>query len=296
MLRFLFRCRYPGLVLGRGFNWTELEVEATVAEYFAMLKKELRGGAYNKSEHRRALGQLLSGRSDTAIERKHQNISAILIEAKQPYIRGYKQLSQYQGLLADVVWDRMESDLEFQELVLRYAQQPVSGFEVGNVLGLMTSPPDLLEAARIALAAQKQRRARSIDYLAQEAENRQVGAGGEALVVSYERARLSSLGHGTLAEVVEHVAHTRGDGLGYDVLSFEPTGREKFIEVKTTKLGPLTPFYLSSNELSFSIEKRTQFSLYRVYDFVATPSIYSLNGSIEETCALNPAQYIAVPR
>lgn len=33
--------------------WTELEVEATVADYFAMLKNELRGEAYNKSEHRR---------------------------------------------------------------------------------------------------------------------------------------------------------------------------------------------------------------------------------------------------
>lgn len=279
-----------------GRPWTELEVEATVADYFAMLKKELRGEAYNKTQHRRALSRLLSGRSDPAIERKHQNISAILIEAKQPYIRGYKPLSQYQGLLADVVWEQMEADLEFQELVLRYAQQPVAGPQIHDVLGLMTSPPDLLEAARIALAAQRQRRARSIDYLAREAENRQVGAGGEALVVRYERARLSSLGHGALAERVEHVARTRGDGLGYDVLSFEPTGRERFIEVKTTKLGPLTPFYLTSNELSFSVENRAQFSLYRVYDFVATPSIYALNGAVNETCAIEPAQYIAVPR
>jgi hypothetical protein len=56
-------------------GWSREEVEATVASYFAMLERELRGEPYNKSEHRRALKPLLAGRSDPAIELKHYKLS-----------------------------------------------------------------------------------------------------------------------------------------------------------------------------------------------------------------------------
>ena len=62
-----------------GTNWTRLEVEAIVADYFDMLDQELRGQAFNKSEHRRRLKAVLDGRSDGSIEYKHQNISAVLL-------------------------------------------------------------------------------------------------------------------------------------------------------------------------------------------------------------------------
>jgi hypothetical protein len=168
---------------------------------------------------------------------------------------------------------------------------------ISDILHVMTSPPDLLESARIALGSQKRRRiARVIDYLAREAQNRTMGTSGESLVVTYERARLWNLGHGNLAERVEHVAKTRGDGLGYDVLSYEVNGREKFIEVKTTKLGALTPFYVTANEVDFSRENDPQYSLYRVYDFITTPSIFALEGAIDKNCVMSPFSFVAVPR
>src|SRR4051794_36194775 len=80
-------------------DWSRVEVEATVAAYLEMLDQELRGIAYNKSEARRRLIGMLNGRSEGAIRRKHQNISAILIELGFPAIGGYKPLSNYQGLL-----------------------------------------------------------------------------------------------------------------------------------------------------------------------------------------------------
>lgn len=58
--------------------WSRLEVEATVADYFHMLVMELSGQAYNKSAHRKALLLRLDHRSEGAVERKHQNISAIM--------------------------------------------------------------------------------------------------------------------------------------------------------------------------------------------------------------------------
>jgi len=72
-------------------SWSREEVEATVAAYLDMLDQELRGISFNKSDARRRLAVMLNGRSEGAIERKHQNISAILIELGFPYVSGYKR-------------------------------------------------------------------------------------------------------------------------------------------------------------------------------------------------------------
>lgn len=62
--------------------WNRQEVEATVADYFHMLMLELSGQSYNKSAHRKLLQQHLGGRTDSAIERKHQNISAYVLTSR----------------------------------------------------------------------------------------------------------------------------------------------------------------------------------------------------------------------
>src|SRR5262245_11797336 len=85
-------------------DWSREQVEATVADYFDMLVKELSGVSYNKTEHRRKLRKLHITHSEAAVEKKHQNISAVLIEFGYPYIAGYKPLKNYQkSLLPDVV-------------------------------------------------------------------------------------------------------------------------------------------------------------------------------------------------
>ena len=268
-----------------------------MADYFSMLEKELRGISYNKTTHRTALRALLRTRSDGSIERKHQNISAILIEIGFPPIRGYQPLSRYQTLLKETVLEYLDDDAELSALALRFADADVEPPRVANILGLMTDPPDILDEVRQALTAQRERRhPRRIDYLEREARNRALGASGEALVVSYERARLSSLGLGNLADRVEHVSITRGDGLGYDVLSFSTLGREQYIEVKTTQLGAMTPFYITPGEVSFSAEHAADYSLYRVYEFSYMPRMFPLHGHIGATCEMTPAQFLAVPR
>ena len=60
-------------------DWSREEVEATVADYLAMLSAELAGVPYNKTAHRRGLVKLLDMRSEQAMEFKHANVSAILI-------------------------------------------------------------------------------------------------------------------------------------------------------------------------------------------------------------------------
>jgi len=60
--------------------WSQAEVEATVADYLHMWLLEQAGQSYNKTTHRKALQRKLNDRSDRAVESKHQNISAIVME------------------------------------------------------------------------------------------------------------------------------------------------------------------------------------------------------------------------
>ena len=97
--------------------WSREEVEAAVADYFDMLARELRGEPFNKAQHNRMLQRLLNNRSHGAIERKHQNISAILIELGYPYIDGYKPLGNYQELLRLVVEGHLSGAAGLNETV-----------------------------------------------------------------------------------------------------------------------------------------------------------------------------------
>jgi hypothetical protein len=55
----------------------------------------------------RRLQNLLAGRTRGSVERKHQNISSVLIDLGYPSIDGYKPLANYQELLARVVQERL---------------------------------------------------------------------------------------------------------------------------------------------------------------------------------------------
>ena len=61
-----------------GTDWSRDEVEATVGDYFAMLREELAGRSVNKSQHNDQLRRVLQGRSKGSVEFKHANVSAVL--------------------------------------------------------------------------------------------------------------------------------------------------------------------------------------------------------------------------
>lgn len=274
--------------------WSRTEVEAIVGDYFHMLTQELAGQTYSKTAHRRALARQLDNRNDGSIERKHQNISAILIELGCPYIAGYKPLGNFQSLLYEVVSRRVREDEVFDRAARSAAEQPA-------IPPLETDFEDVLvDAPKVERGTERREpeywaNAHGIvrDYLEREARNRSLGDAGEAFVVAYERARLHAIGEPRLSDRVEHVAKTKGDGLGYDVLSFEPDGRERFIEVKTTAFGKQTPFYVSRREVAFSKEFSSQFRLCRVFEFRRAPRMFQLSGAVSANCLLDPVNYLA---
>jgi hypothetical protein len=106
---------------------------------------------------------------------------------------------------------------------------------------------------------------------------------------------LRAAGRTDLAEQVEWVARTRGDGLGYDVRSYDATGAERWIEVKTTNAGPTTPFFLTPNELDVWRSNLERLELRRVFSFSRGPRFYRLQGDPDAVLALEAALWQARP-
>jgi hypothetical protein len=52
------------------------------------------------------------------------------------------------------------------------------------------------------------------------------------------------------------------------------------IEVKTTKYGLETPFFVSRNEVATSERHANEYQVYRLFEFRAAPRLYTLPGSI----------------
>jgi hypothetical protein len=260
-----------------------------------MLVMELAGQSFNKTAHRRALLAKLDGRSEGAIERKHQNISAVLIENGCPYISGYKPLGNYQALLREVVESRIALDGQFDNAALVACATPAAApiFDEEDFSELVVEAPKLATVAREPQAEEYRARIpQKRDYLEREARNASLGLAGEEFVLEYEYYRLRESGNRNLADKVEHVSKTRGDGLGFDILSYEADGRERFIEVKTTAFGKETPFYITRGEVSFAQCHSEKFRLYRLFDFRREPRLFELAGPVDRHCTVNPVTYI----
>lgn len=273
-------------------DWSQEEVAATVASYLSMLRQEYAGQAYSKTEHRRALMKLLQDRTDASVEMKYRNISQVMIELSFLPIRGYKPLSNYQGVLVDEVLSQVQRDasldLAAASSVALDAVKPMILDFTGRVVEAPKPTRRISDSGVISRFAPVRR-----DYIEREARNRSLGLAGELFVLDYESRRLHSLGKKKLSERVDHVSRTKGDGLGYDILSFDESGKESYIEVKTTSSSSLTPFFISANELRFSKQYDRQFRLARVFDFRDVPKMFFVDGSVDAAFILDPVSYRA---
>lgn len=271
----------------RGSVWSDWEVDAIVADYFAMLAHDISGRAYNKSEHRRAVQELI-GRDPGSIERKHQNISAVLERLGLRFIHGYKPLAHFQNALLDSV-----------ERYLALKGQPIFDFNASVPERVVESPmlwigpPPAVSPKEHSEPERLRLLVRKFDPAERDARNRKLGKQGEELVYMHEQQRLRAADRIDLARKVEWTSEVRGDGAGYDILSFEPDGSERLIEVKTTNGPAKTPFFLSENERVFSDERPDAFRLLRLYSFVENPSAFELRPPLSERLVLNATSYRA---
>ena len=281
--------------MSRETPWSTSEVEAIVATYRQMLVAELSGQHYNKRELNRALTTRLDGRSAGAIEFKHANISAVLRDANCPYVDGYKPRSNYQQSLVEVVEELLLSNELVDRAARLAADLPVVDTTGAVDERIIVEPPQTIPPQRgvrephALYSVRPQKR----DYLARETRNRELGLAGENLVIRFEQHRLINAGQEKLAERVEHVAITRGDGLGFDIHSFEPDGRDRLIEVKTTAFAKESAFFITPNELDCSRVHSDHYHLFRLFNFRKGPKLFCLKGDLREQLWLEPDSYRA---
>lgn len=271
-------------------NWSKIEVELIVADYFSMLSAELFGKKYSKAEHRRNILPLLNSRSGGSIEFKHQNISAVLVNLGQPYIKGYLPRFNYQNLLEDVVLDHLIGNINIEQQFRQFANReihiPTSNYDFEKILvkppksGFFKEPdPRYL------------RNPIKVNYLEQEQKNQKLGQLGEDIVIQYEKWNLIQLGKEKLSERVEWISRDQGDGAGFDILSRNPNGSDKYIEVKSTKLSKESPFFFSRNELQFSIDHSNDYHLYRVFNLEEKAKIFIKKGDFNSICHSVPMTF-----
>ncbi len=277
----------------RGDNWSRVEVEACVASYLTMLALELNGQRYNKTEYAEALMRKLDDRNRGSVEFKHCNVSAVLLDLGYPNINGYKPRFNYQHELVAVVESQLAGNPVIDAAAQAAVDRPAIEIAVSESHAVWVTAPKPSKVRDTSAEYSPNFLPIRRDYLAREARNRSLGRAGELFVLELESRRLHDEGKKALSERVEHVAASQGDGLGYDVLSFESNGCERLIEVKTTAFGEFTPFYVSRNELARSNADADKYRLYRLFDFREKPRVFQLPGSIEAHCRLDPVTYLA---
>lgn len=260
-----------------GADWTNEELDLIVGDYFTMLAADQAGEPYVKAHHAARLMQQ-TGRSHRSVEFKLMNVSAVLEEVGQPTIRGYKAMPNYQKAILDAI----ERHLLHQAPLWPSLSRPA--LAEAPILFLESAPSLLPPRER---PADLQRLVRKFDAGERDFRNRELGRAGEEAVLAYERQSLQTAQRPDLARKVRWVAQEDGDGAGFDVLSFDPDGRERLIEVKTTLGGRTTPFYLTRNECDLAEERADAFRLMRVHSFAREPRMFELTPPLADVVRLS---------
>jgi hypothetical protein len=270
-----------------GTDWTDREIALVVADYFDMLRKEIVGELYVKVQHNQRL-QEMTGRSKGSIEFKHQNISAVLDQFDHPWISGYKPRANFQNALIAAIDNHLSADTILMPDRLAVEHQALA--EPGV---LFFEQPPVMTGANSDRPEPLKRLARKFDPATRDSRNRALGLLGEKTIFNFERKRLVDEDRPDLSSQVKWVSQEDGDGAGFDILSFDISGRERMLEVKTTTGSQKTPFYLTENERSLSEERTDAFRIVRLYDFARSPKAFEIEPPLESAVILRATEYRA---
>ncbi len=213
----------------------------------------------------------------------------MLARIGQPYVRGYLPAYNYQKqLLEEVVFSYIRQKPKAEEAFKLFAESAPApnALVFERMLEEMPRAEVLFQEPEIVYRSPVK-----INYIELEQANQSVGRTGESIALEYERWRLVQAGKESLADKIEWVSQTQGDGLGFDILSKNTNGTDRYIEVKATKLTKEAPFYFSALEYDFSKRQSSGFFLYRVFNLKADPKLFIANGAYDEFCNMKPTQF-----
>lgn len=103
--------------------------------------------------------------------------------------------------------------------------------------------------------------AKKLDYdKIQKAKNK-TGALGEEIVMDILTKEAEAFG----LKAPVHVSKIEGDGLGYDIRSWDADGNEVHVEVKASKDNYADGFEMSYSEVAASLDSHFKYIIYRIY-------------------------------
>ncbi len=169
------------------------------------------------------------------------------------------------------------------------ATSPSTELTLNDVLVPPPAPAPELRAGKTGVAAPAIRPVN-------DKEIKELGLAGERWVLELERQRLQAAGRSDLANKIIHSSVEQGDGLGYDILSWEADGQPRYIEVKTTRRDVRADFVITANEVDASSRNGERHHLYRVFNWSARPGVYILSGDLTNRLNLKPISWRAIPK
>lgn len=140
----------------------------------------------------------------------------------------------------------------------------------------------------------QKRKGVKIDYIKTNEIKMEFGRKCEEIIYNYEIERLKKEGSKE-ADNVKWISRDEGDGLGYDIESFENRNgiyEKIYIEVKGTDKDITEPFEITWNEVEASNKYKDNYYLYRIAKVnTKNPEFYIVKGSIEDNFKLRATKY-----
>jgi len=139
--------------------------------------------------------------------------------------------------------------------------------------------PRTLEMPNTSRKVEQTQKGQTYDHIALSKKYKRIGDRGEQIVIKKEREVLRKANREDLALKINHVSK-KDDSAGYDILSYDITGQEKLIEVKSTlKPAEQGNIFISKNELEVA-KSNNNYYFYLVFDAGSTnPKIWKVGGS-----------------
>jgi hypothetical protein len=134
-----------------------------------------------------------------------------------------------------------------------------------------------------------------IDFEKENNKNKRLGEHGELVVMNAERYSLRKMNKADLADRIRQISKENSSA-GYDILSFEEDGRNKYIEVKSTNNSPSSQvnFLITINEC----EKAKELKNYYIYIVFNVKSKNPIIGRLRDPfsfqgkgCTLTPISF-----
>ncbi len=246
------------------------------------------------------LGYLTTRKNEKKLKRKYKNY-----DIKYEKYRFIKLLQRAQDSLltepkavvsseekVEFQTDNRNSAITHDTTNLSVLDEPITEVAEEIELNIADNPTMVSKNKSISY---KVRAKEDINYSEQQTISQKIGDRGEELVLrnEIEKTKEWGLPNETLSKVRR--VSLESDDYGFDILSFDQEGNERYLEVKTTKTnGKNFSFILTRNEFETAKYYGKMYSFVIVFDILSNPRIWYMgNPFVEEPykVKIQPTQY-----